>query len=58
LEGSPHFVVFRDARGDYREDSLRLAGDTLVWEREAVLLRLEGLASLEDALRVAASVRQ
>jgi hypothetical protein len=30
----------------------------LVWEREAVLLRLEGLASLADALRIAASVRQ
>jgi RNA polymerase sigma-70 factor (ECF subfamily) len=58
LEGSPHFVVFRDSRGDYREDSLRLVGNTLVWERDAVLLRLEGLASLADALRIAASVRQ
>jgi hypothetical protein len=57
LEGHPHFVVFRDTTGEYREDTIRLAGNTLLWERDDVLLRLEGLASLEQALRVAASVR-
>jgi RNA polymerase sigma-70 factor (ECF subfamily) len=57
LEGHPHLVVFRDATGNYREDTIRLAGNTLLWEREDVVLRLEGVASLEQALRVAASVR-
>jgi hypothetical protein len=57
LEGHPHFIVLRDATGEYREDTIRLVGNTLLWEREDVLLRLEGLASLEQALRVAASVR-
>jgi hypothetical protein len=57
LEGSPHFLVFRDTSGEYREDRLRLAGNTLVWEHDEVLLRLEGLPSLADALRIAASVQ-
>jgi hypothetical protein len=59
LAGKPHYVVFRDRSGQYRQDVIRLAGSTLLWEGGAhTLLRLEGAASLEQALRVASSVRE
>jgi hypothetical protein len=59
LAGKPHYFVFRDPSGQYRQDLIRLAGNTLLWEAGAhALLRLEGAASLEQALRVASSVRE
>lgn len=59
LAGKPHSFVFRDHSGQYRQDAIRLAGNTLLWEGGAqVLLRLEGTPTLEQALRVAASVRE
>jgi hypothetical protein len=59
LAGKPHYFVFRDRSGQYRQDVIRLAGNTLLWEAGAhALLRLEGAASLEQALRVASSVRE
>jgi RNA polymerase sigma factor (sigma-70 family) len=58
IDGRPHFVVFRDRSGEFREDTLRLAGNTLLWEHGAdAVLRLEGVATLELALRIAGSVR-
>ena len=59
LDGRPHFVVFRDQCGEFREDTLRLAGNTLLWQADTdLLLRLEGLRTLEQALRVASSVQR
>lgn len=57
LTGRPHEVAFLDARGRLRTDRLRLAGDTLLWQRGPLTLRLEGAASKAAALRVARSVR-
>jgi hypothetical protein len=39
------------------DETLRLVGDTLVWEASGLTLRVEGAPSLEAALRVAASLR-
>jgi hypothetical protein len=55
LSGGPHVVFYRDADGEIREETLRLAGNTLLWQRGDVLLRLESALSLEESLRVARS---
>jgi hypothetical protein len=57
LAGEPHSFVYRDARGQFVTETLRLAGDTLLWQRGPLTLRLEGASSLAAALRVARSVR-
>jgi hypothetical protein len=57
LAGEPHSFVYRDARGSFVTETLRLAGDTLLWQRGPLTLRLEGARSLAAALHVARSVR-
>lgn len=57
IEGDPHLFLFRDARGQVREETVRLAGNTLIWEQDGLTFRLEGAPDKETALRVAASVR-
>ena len=47
---------YRDATGPEVQELTRLVGDTLVWERDGVTLRLEGAASLDQALVVAESM--
>jgi hypothetical protein len=56
LSGSPHSLVFVAADGTVREDSLRLAGNVLLWKRGDVTLRLEGVRSLRRALEIARTV--
>lgn len=53
LSGGPHVVFYRGADGEIREETLRLAGNTLLWQRGDVLLRLESALSLDGSLRVA-----
>jgi hypothetical protein len=55
IEGGPHVFFFRDARGDVLEDTMRLAGNTLLVERGTTLVRLEG--SRELTLAIAESLR-
>lgn len=57
LEGAPHLLVVPDARGQFRQDRVRLAGNVLLWEQNGLLLRLEGAFSRDEALAIAASVR-
>jgi hypothetical protein len=56
IAGRPHAIEYRDRNGDLVPDSIRLAGNVLVWERGDVTLRLEGRISKPEALRIAASV--
>ncbi len=53
LSGRPHQVAFLDARGRVQTDSLKLAGNTLLWQRGPLTLRLEGATSKATALGVA-----
>ena len=55
IDGAPHQLVF-DSGGTFEVDTLRLATNTLVWQRGAHIYRLEANISLETALRIAASV--
>lgn len=52
-----HVLFYRDRSGLNREDTSRLAGKTLLWQRGRVTLRLEGAFSKDEALRIAGSAR-
>jgi hypothetical protein len=56
LSGAPHEFAFITPDHEFRTQRLRLAGDTLIWNRDGVLLRLEGAPSKERALQIAGSV--
>jgi len=57
LEGAPHLFFYRDESGNVWSETLRLAGNTLIWEQDGVTLRLEAQVSRDEALRIAASFR-
>jgi hypothetical protein len=56
IAGSPHAVVFRDARGRTLFGR-RLARNVLLWERGGVTYRLEGDVALSRALSVSDGLR-
>jgi hypothetical protein len=56
LSGEPHVFGYIDADLQYREETLRLVGNVLLWERAPLTLRLEGDFSRGLALRIARSV--
>ena len=53
----PHGIVYVDRAGVRRTESSRTAGATLVWQRGAVTVRLEGAATMADAITIAESLR-
>jgi hypothetical protein len=57
IEGEPHQVFYRGPSGDILADSIRLAGNVLLWEQDGLLLRLEANVTKEQALRIASSMR-
>jgi hypothetical protein len=57
VAGGEHFFFYRDAQGQVVASTLRLAGDTLIWEEGGVTYRVEGAPSLAQAIRVAESLR-
>lgn len=57
LEGNPHQFFYRDAAGNPSPETLRLAGNTLLWEQGGVTFRLEAQLTRDDALRIATTFR-
>ena len=57
IAGRSHEFAYLTPDGTPRAQTSRLAGDTLLWQRGAILLRLEGAASKRAALTIARSVR-
>jgi hypothetical protein len=57
LEGEPHLFFYREPGGNVRDETLRLAGNTLVWVQDGVTIRLEAQISKTDALRIASTFR-
>jgi len=57
LAGSPHFFFYRDATGAIQQETLRLAGNTLIWEQGGVTLRFEAMVTKDQALRIASTFR-
>lgn len=58
IAGGPHILLFRDAQGNILEDTMRLAGSTLLFEHGNTLVRLEGSRALtqERAVELAESM--
>jgi hypothetical protein len=57
ITGKPHAFFYVDERGRVIEKTLYLAGNTLLWQRGRLTLRLEGRVTLAEALRIARSFR-
>jgi len=57
IAGRPHEVLYMDADGRIDTDTLRLAGNTLLWSHGGVLVRIEADVPLRSALRIARSMR-
>lgn len=57
LAGEPHEFVYLDEAGQPMLETLRLAGNTLLWQHGELTLRLEGDLTKREALRIAESVR-
>ncbi len=53
----PHPVLYTDRDGTLREESARLAGSTLIWERDGVTYRVEGDLTEDRAITIAESLR-
>jgi hypothetical protein len=57
LEGGPHFVLF-EGENRVGEDRGRLAGNTLLVERDDALVRIEGEIDRERAIEIAESLER
>jgi hypothetical protein len=58
MEGQPHQVFYTSNGGaSFITDTLRLAGNTLIWEQNGLVMRLEAQVDKATALRIAASFR-
>ena len=57
VSGDQHFVMFLDENGSVADEQTYLAGTVLLWNRGAVLLRLEGDLSRAEAIGLAESIR-
>ena len=58
IQGRPHlFFYSTGVAGEVQQETLRLAGNTLIWQRGALLLRIEAQVDKATALRIAASFR-
>lgn len=57
VSGAPHEVVIRQPDGAIRPLAPRLAGNTLVFERGVLVVRLEGAFDRRTALAIARSLR-
>ena len=55
IEGSPHQLFF-EVGDQIQPDTLRLATNTLLWQRGDHVYRIEADVSLPTALRIAASI--
>lgn len=57
IGGEPHLFFYDEGDGGIRRETVRLAGNVLLWVEDGVTYRIEGAGSLERAQRLAASLR-
>lgn len=53
VAGEPHLFMFRDASGEPKLDTVRLAANALIWQHGRLTLRIEGELTRERALALA-----
>jgi hypothetical protein len=51
-----HEIGYLDRAGQFRKSTLRRSGPALLWSRDGVTYRVEGLATLAEAQAVASSL--
>jgi hypothetical protein len=55
IEGQPHEIFF-SIDGEPQADTMRLATNTLLWQRDGRVFRIEADITMETALRIAGSI--
>lgn len=55
LAGAPHLFFFIDASGSFRNETLRLATNTLILDEGGAVVRIEGNLTKAQALQIASS---
>jgi hypothetical protein len=58
IHGALHQYAYVDKTGNIPTDSVRTAGDVLLWRHKDLLVRLEGARSKQQALAIARSARE
>ncbi|TMC52661.1 MAG: hypothetical protein E6J20_10735 [Chloroflexi bacterium] len=56
ISGHPHDFVFIDASGNFRDETMRLATNTLIFDLNGTIVRIEGDMTKAQALQIANSV--
>ena len=56
VAGSPHVFIFLDANGNFRDETMRLATNTLILDVGGTVVRIEGDLTKAQALEIAASL--
>ncbi len=57
IEGGLRYFGYTDANGVMQFEESRIAGNTLLWERDGIVYRLESALPKADAVRIAETVR-
>jgi hypothetical protein len=57
LYGAPHELFYLGPASSFREDTVRLGGNVLVWQQGALTIRIEGTRTLVQALALARTLR-
>ncbi len=55
--GAPHTFSYFAPDGDYMQETIRLAGNTLLWQDGDLTLRLESSLDRNRAVEIAKSMR-
>lgn len=56
ISGKPHEFFFTDANGNFRQDTLRLATNTLIFDNNGIIVRIEGDLTKAQAMAIATSL--
>ena len=57
IEGPPHTLSYFSSSGEFREKTVKIHGNVLLWTHGPVTVRLEGRISKSQALRLARQIR-
>jgi hypothetical protein len=56
ISGKPHDFAYTDADGNFRFETMRLATNTLIFDDNGTIVRIEGDMTKDQALQIAASM--
>jgi hypothetical protein len=56
ISGSPHDFAYTDADGNFRYETMRLATNTLIFDDNGTIVRIEGDMTKDQALQIAGSM--